>query len=154
MSLPGLLAATAQLVYLQSHLPFAIVEGTVSNSLIAAVLIATASGMAWLLTPRNSTDAFTLLWRQYQFAYGTAWALRMQQRLDELQVRHRWAVRLGWNGVMAVKPDASPDELEQDRKVLARAFRSLMLRFLSAKQIGPFSAAELRQRPAAPPSTK
>lgn len=154
MALTGLVVACAQLVYLSPHLPIdpffrlEFVQSWAAYLLLAGAVLGLAG------CPRRNGDAFLLIWSQFKCGYGTAWALRIIQRLDELQVRHDWCVRLSWYGVMVVRDGAPSDQIGKDRKALARAFRSLMLRFLSAGVLGRFSAAELRQKPAAPVSTK
>jgi hypothetical protein len=154
MTLTGILVACAQIVYLSPHLPVdpffrrEFVQSTTAYFLLAAAVCGLAS------LPRRNDDQFRRLWAQFKSGYGTAWALRISQRLDELQIRHDWCVRLSWYGPLISRDGASPEQVDKDRRALARAFRSLMPRFLSARYLARFSAAELRQKPPAPVSTK
>jgi hypothetical protein len=148
----GLILAIAQTFYLAPHLPIQLVlpeRWCLATSLL--IFVAALSGFN--CAPRQNDDPIALLWSQFKSGYGTAWALRLIQRLDELQVRHDWCVRLGWFGVMTIRDGATREQIAKDRKALARAFRSLLLRFLSPRHLIRFSTAELRQKPAAPVST-
>lgn len=152
MTLAGLLIAASQCLYLAPFLPLVQREGSSVTRLIAATLVLAAVLWAfWCAKPMKAENEFSRIWRNFKNAYGTAWSLRIIQRLDELQVRHRWAVRLGWNGVEPVAFEIdpkSPKDATVSRKELAKAFRSLMLKFLSPKQFARFSAEELKQKSA------
>jgi hypothetical protein len=154
MTAVSLLVAAAQTIYVAEFLP-ALPDPLLERwRFLASLLIMVAS--LWTVGANSrlhKRDEFWLLWSRFKNAYGTAWALRIIQRLDELQARHDWAVRLSWFGVQTTRDGATSEEIRADRKALARAFRNLMLRFLSPKELLRFSAAELRQKPSAPVST-
>jgi hypothetical protein len=154
MTVTGLLVAAAQALYLADHLPAFPFDSDYRARVLASLfLLIAASWATYSLLRRGAADEFGLLWSRFKNGYGTAWALRIIQRLDELQARHDWSVRLGWYGVQPTRDGATADEMRQDRKALARAFRSLMLRFLAPSHLTAFSAAQLREKPPAAVST-
>lgn len=150
----GLLAAAAQTLYLGEYLPLSTFREIGQATILPSMLLFSAAFWgAACVSRKDKRDEFWIMWSTFKCAYGTAWALRIIQRLDELQARHDWTVRLGWYDVQLVHEGATPEQIRADRKALARAFRSLMLRFLSPPQLVRFSAVELRQKSPAPVST-
>lgn len=153
MTMLGLFVAAAQILYLGPHLPIFPLPELPTLQVAASALLFIACVWGALFAVRKGEENFDRVWTRFQSGYGTAWSLRIIQRLDELQARSGWCVRLGFYGVEATDPSASPEKIEQSRRALARAFRSLMLRFFSPEQLEGFSAVELGRKAPAPVST-
>jgi hypothetical protein len=68
----------------------------------------------------------TRQWLQFRDAFGTFWALRIMQRVNETAALRGWPVELAWSGFEKIKEDAVTEpqiaEIDQSLDTLLRRF--------------------------------
>ncbi|REJ70004.1 MAG: hypothetical protein DWQ31_01945 [Planctomycetota bacterium] len=92
----GLLAAAIAAVHLRARMT------TARRRQIARQAAATSAELAGL----------SLVWRDFRDAFGSLWALRLAERVNDSATRYDWSVRLQWDGFEPVPPqkDRTPED--------------------------------------------
>jgi hypothetical protein len=72
------------------------------------------------------------VWLDFRDAFGTVWALRIAQRVNQSATLYGWAPRLGWYGFTPPREEAI---LPAEEKAINDNFKSLLRRFVSAEWI-------------------
>jgi hypothetical protein len=86
-----------------------------------------------LATARTPLDR---LWVDFRNTFGSFWALRVQERLNEAAQRYQWPLELTWSGWLPrqekTESQTNPESLspEVERQILA-VFRGLLRRFVN-----------------------
>jgi hypothetical protein len=103
--------AGAQLILVSEHMPgWRRVAGQ-SDELVACFLVGLACGLGWVCrSVAWSESADTRAWRRYRDAFGTLWALRMQDRMNHYAEMYRWPFHLRWSGFVRYAPVDSEAE--------------------------------------------
>lgn len=84
---------------------------------VSAVLIITGF-------PRRTIAAESLdqVWFDFRDAFGVAWALRINERINQLASQESWNLRLTWHGFVKTKDEYDSSQLELSLRTLMRRF--------------------------------
>ena len=139
------LVATGQLIALSPYLALLKRPLVGESSFCGLACCALAILVTWLISrrPRATREPSNYLWLEFRDSFGLLWALRVQERVNELAREHREDCELQWSGfhsasgVRAEPPTA-----------LGLSLKSLVRRFLSPDRIDEILAGT--QVPLAP----
>ncbi|MBB75639.1 MAG: hypothetical protein CMJ75_14120 [Planctomycetaceae bacterium] len=126
-----LLLVGAQTLLLSPHLPFSADLLDLNHSVHWALFLISGALLLHVLgwpTQRVCSES-DRLWFDFRDHYGTLWALRLAQRVNEDQ-QHGGTI-LGWSGFRSRPPERDIEVDLNDPSV--RQFRSLLARFVSAQ---------------------
>jgi hypothetical protein len=71
------------------------------------------------------------IWLDFRRLYGTFWALRVQELMNEAAERHSWPVRLAWNGWEPLTTHETPNSLPTDvHRHIQTVLRGFLRRFV------------------------
>jgi hypothetical protein len=93
--------------------------------------------LAWLLLAvpwppeRKASAPLDRLWLDFRDALGTAWALRVAQRMNASAATYDWPVRLAWQGFV----DSEGEHAADVPRAVEDSFRALLGRFVSSEWI-------------------
>jgi hypothetical protein len=96
-----------------------------SGIFAAAVLLALRQGRR----PCRAGNRFDRLWFDFQDAFGIVWAIRIQERINLLAEKERWACRIRPEGVNW-SPEAGAEERARSEAGLEQALRWHLRRFV------------------------
>lgn len=77
---------------------------------------------------------FDLLWFDFCDSFGIVWSIRIQDRINQVAVKEKWAVRLGTEG-FKWKSETSPEEQQRTTQRLDQTLRWLFRRFVENEWI-------------------
>ena len=99
-----------------------------------AASLLVSGAMMWVVQllrrPWGGPTALDRLWREFRDLFGIAWARRIQDRMNDLAVKHAWPVRLQPEGFVPSQP-AAMSETASSAPALSpeQALRWLLRRF-------------------------
>jgi len=135
-----LLAVGGQWLLMAGHLPLFSVELPAWSRMAAPLCFGVAALFITCGLPRRrmrhgAFDAgLDRVWLDFRDAFGTAWALRVSQRLNETTTVCRWPLVLTWDGFRPAADKQQPESLvlsAQLRAEVGKALRTVLRRFVS-----------------------
>jgi hypothetical protein len=84
--------------------------------------------------PGKEKSPYDQLWFDFRDLFGIVWAIRIQERLNEIADREDWASRLGTDG-FDWRPDATDQQRERTLQRMDHALRWHLRRFVNPEWI-------------------
>ncbi|RCS49268.1 hypothetical protein DTL42_12080 [Bremerella cremea] len=121
--------AAAQGVMVYPYLPWATAEVTTGGALLAMGILLLGMGLVAFYWPvrAEAVRPEDRAWLDFRDQFGSYWAARVMQRVNDAAVRYEWGLWLGWDGFHQVEIVGSDPEFRDEvRQGLVACLRKLL----------------------------
>ena len=135
----AVLISLAQIILLEAQLPR--LGLNLSNYQLFAIPLLT-TGIAvvcWQVRAGVNRGGWPGVWLDFRNAFGSVWALRVAERMNQAARTHRWPARFRWQRIEPIDDASEGESVTSDHPLndeMELSFRTLLRRFVSPEWIG------------------
>lgn len=102
--------------------------GRLAGSFLLAFSVLQANALASVAEPAE-LDVFDRLWRDFSNTFGTVWARRVADRINQSAAHEKWSATLDWHG-FEWQAECSEEDIDRTRERIEHTLRWLLKRFV------------------------